>query len=176
MILQSIEKRTKTLFNNKFLVSCLFLDPRFQHTLAVQQKVEATGHLKAIWDRIQEINPIGPLCAPPTSAFLQADNSFDEKEELMYQFLSKGAQVELNSSTDTYTKIEHFKIPFQKIDDALKFWEGKQYSDPELFAIANVCFAVLPTQVNMYNDFIINIWIFTLVDYFLSCLISRKII
>lgn len=110
MILQSIEKRTKTLFNNKFLVSCLFLDPRFQHTLAVQQKVEATGHLKAIWDRIQEINPIGPLCAPPTSAFLQADYSFDEEEELMYQYLSQGVQVELNSSTDTYTKIDHYSF------------------------------------------------------------------
>lgn len=148
MILKSIETRTIMLFNNKFLISCLFLDPRFQHTLTAQQKTEAILHLKTIWDRIHEINPTGPLCSTPTSASTQTGNFFDEEDELLYRYLVQGTQAEINNTFDAYARIEHLQLPFQRIDDVLKFWKGKQYTDPELYAISNVCFAVPPTQVN----------------------------
>lgn len=54
-ILNSIEKRTKILFNNKFIVSCLFLDPRFQHILS-------------IWDRLNSLHPTGNMCSTPNSS------------------------------------------------------------------------------------------------------------
>lgn len=49
---------------------------------------------------------------------------------------------------DTYSKIENFKLPHHRVEtNVLDFWYGKQFTDPELFALANICFAIPPTQV-----------------------------
>lgn len=79
-ILSSIEVRSKTLLNNKFLISCLFLDPRFTHTLTPQQENDAVNHLKSIWDRTNDINSTGQLCSTPNSGSHQSVNSFFMKK------------------------------------------------------------------------------------------------
>ncbi|XP_036317372.1 uncharacterized protein LOC118732350, partial [Rhagoletis pomonella] len=102
---------------------------------------------------IHENNPIGPLYSAPTSASTPAGNFFDEEDELMYQYLVQGTQAEINNTFDAYARIEHLQLPFQRIDDVLKFWKGKQYTDPELYELSNVCFAVPPTQVTIERAF-----------------------
>lgn len=145
--------RSKILFNNKFLISCLFLDPCFQHTLTAQQKTDAILNLKVIWDRINEMNSTGSLCTTPSLASNSpVDHFFDEEEELLYEYLELGVQKNINSTSNVYTKIENLQLPFQRTDkDVLMFWKQKQYTDSELYAISNVCFGVPPTQVNMYK-------------------------
>ena len=80
-ILNSYEKRTKTFLKNKFLLSCLFLDPWFQHKLTSEQRIDATNHLKAIWDRLSEFD--STLASTPNSILSQSENHFfDEEDEL----------------------------------------------------------------------------------------------
>ncbi|XP_028898464.2 zinc finger BED domain-containing protein 4 [Zeugodacus cucurbitae] len=154
-ILSSIEMRSKILLNNKFLISCLFLDPRFQHTLTPQQKNYAVNHLKSIWDRINDINSTGQLCSTPNSGSHQSVNHFfDEEDELLNAYLEQGIQTEVSSTFDVYSKIDNLQLPFQRIDaDVLTFWKGKQCTDQELYALSNVCFAVPPTQVTIERAF-----------------------
>nr|XP_041632974.1 uncharacterized protein LOC121502915 [Drosophila kikkawai] len=153
-ILNSIEIRTKTLLYNKFVVSCLFLDPRFQHILSLQQKSDAINHLKSIWDRLYNLNPLGHMCSTPNSSFNQMNNYiFDEEDELLEAYLSQGVHSEVNSIY-VYTKIENLQLSYQRIDiDMVSYWKGKQDTDQELYVISNVCFAVPPTQVSIERAF-----------------------
>lgn len=105
------------MLNNKFLVSCLFLDPRFQHILSPQQKTDAINHLKSIWDRLYSLNPTGNMCSTPNSSFNQIDNFFyDEEDEMLEAYLSQGVQSKVNSSIDVYTKIENLQLAYQRFD------------------------------------------------------------
>ncbi|XP_050338888.1 zinc finger BED domain-containing protein 4-like [Bactrocera neohumeralis] len=154
-IISSIEKRTEILLKNKFVISCLFLDPRFQHILSLQQKNDAIIHLKYIWDRLCSLNPTGNMCTTPNSSKTQMENYFfDEEDALLEAYLSQGVQTEGNSTMDVYSKIENLQLPYQRLDtDVLTYWKEKQYTDQELYAISNVCYAVPPTQVSIERAF-----------------------
>lgn len=52
LILKSFDKRSTTLLNNDILISCLYFDPRFQHTLTDVQRIRAINYLKKIMGQI----------------------------------------------------------------------------------------------------------------------------
>lgn len=153
LIMQSFEKRTPTLLSNCSLVACLYLDPRFQHTLTAKQKVDAIHYLKRTWDRINEINPGGIVCSTPNSISHNNHNQFfDDEDELLHEYLSGGVEANVSNVTDVYIKIEHLQLPFLRCNlNVLEFWKDKRFTDPELYALSNVCFAIPPTQV-CYNS------------------------
>ncbi|XP_046869292.1 uncharacterized protein LOC124461931 [Drosophila willistoni] len=50
--------------------------------------------------------------------------------------------------TDVYTKIETLILPYMKANvNVLNFWRERRSSDPELYELSKVCFAIPPTQV-----------------------------
>ncbi|XP_017140741.1 uncharacterized protein LOC108154836 isoform X1 [Drosophila miranda] len=155
IILNSIDKRTTKFMNSKRLVSCLYLDPRFHHTLTAEQKVQARDYLKQIWDRITELNPEVTSCSASMVSIPDQSVDFDEEDELLNQYLTQGLlEANVGSKSDVYTKIETLQLPFQRIDvDVLSFWQAKENSDQELYAISKVCFAIPPTQVAMERQF-----------------------
>ncbi|XP_036323039.1 uncharacterized protein LOC118736966 [Rhagoletis pomonella] len=147
MILQSFEKRTNTLMRNNSLMSCLYLDPRFHHTLTANQKMEATQYLKTIWDRINETNP-------NSSAHQTPNQFFDVEDELLNEYLSQGIEANVGTATDVHTKIKNLQLPILRSDsNVLIFWKEKQFTDPEMYALSNVCFAIPPTQVTIERAF-----------------------
>ncbi|XP_043648448.1 uncharacterized protein LOC122616923 [Drosophila teissieri] len=95
------------------------------------------------------------MCSTPNSSFNQIDNFFyDEEDEMLEAYLSQGVQSKVNSSIDVYTKIENLQLAYQRFDiDVLSYWKGKQYTDQELYAVSNVCYAVPPTQVSIERAF-----------------------
>ncbi|XP_017491927.1 PREDICTED: uncharacterized protein LOC108380071, partial [Rhagoletis zephyria] len=155
MILQSFEKRTNTLMRNNSLISCLYLDPRFHHTLTANQKMEATQYLKTIWDRINETNPGGIAHSTPNSSAHQTPNQFfDVEDELLNEYLSQGIEANVGTATDVHTKIKNLQLPILRSDaNVLIFWKEKQFTDPEMYALSNVCFAIPPTQVTIERAF-----------------------
>lgn len=39
----------------------------------------------------------------------------------------------------------------------LDFWKSRKESDPELYGLSNICFAIPPTQIRMYAIKLFNI-------------------
>ncbi|XP_039969907.1 uncharacterized protein LOC120781740 [Bactrocera tryoni] len=95
------------------------------------------------------------MCTTPNSSKTQMENYFfDEEDALLEAYLSQGVQTEGNSTMDVYSKIENLQLPYQRLDtDVLTYWKEKQYTDQELYAISNVCYAVPPTQVSIERAF-----------------------
>ncbi|KAL7725006.1 hypothetical protein ACLKA6_001442 [Drosophila palustris] len=59
--------------------------------------------------------------------------------------------VTLSNRLQKLSKVEELQ-PIIDVD-VLAFWKGKQYTDQELHAISNLCFAVPPTQVTIERAF-----------------------
>ncbi|XP_043865087.1 uncharacterized protein LOC122757888 [Drosophila mojavensis] len=84
-----------------------------------------------------------------TDAGHTKDNNF----ELLDDFLS-ASMVVPNESTNVHAKIETLKLPVMKANtDVLCFWKYKKSTDPELYALSKVCFAIPPTQVTIERAF-----------------------
>jgi len=148
-ILESFSKRTNTLMRNDSLVACLYLDPRFHYTISAIERNEAVKYLKSLWDRITEVNQ-GVVAGFTTNSTSYQSNVefYDIEDELLNEYLTKDIEVKASSTTDVHAKIENLQLSFVRSDaDILQFWKEKQLTDPELYALSKVCFAIPPTQV-----------------------------
>lgn len=150
ILLESIEKRTMKLLENEGINACLFMDPRFHHTLTGEKRTEATIYLKKIWDKVKALNTKESTSSTCVNPAIDSED-MDIGEQLLTSFLSGQIQRSSRASIDVYLKIESLNLPFMRSDtNVLNFWKEKKYEEPELYALSNVCFAIPPTQVN-YN-------------------------
>ncbi|KAI8116039.1 hypothetical protein CVS40_11832 [Lucilia cuprina] len=134
----NMENKTKKLLNNEILVSCLYLDPRFYHTLTPTQKHEAT-------------NTVTPLSK---SSQLEAIEFSQDADEYLTEYLTKNFTSTSNEEIEVGAKIDNLHLSFPGVDtNVLHFWRNKQYSEPELYELSNICFAVPPTQVTIERAF-----------------------
>uniref|UniRef100_A0A0A1WM76 Zinc finger BED domain-containing protein 4 n=1 Tax=Zeugodacus cucurbitae TaxID=28588 RepID=A0A0A1WM76_ZEUCU len=150
MLIASMEARTKQLGSNVGFDASLYLDPRFQHILDGSQKQRAINFLKTLWTQIKIHSPIQNL------SLTNSNTSHTEHKEsnldLLDDFLSVG--VVKNESTDVHEKIEMLKLPYMKSStNDLNFWKERKSSDPELYALSKICFAIPTTQVTIEPAF-----------------------
>ncbi|KAH8308623.1 hypothetical protein KR044_003080, partial [Drosophila immigrans] len=144
-LMESMEARTKKLVSNVGFDACLFLDPRFHHILDGAQKERAIYFLKTLWAQLKVHSPIPNLSSSTNS--MASDSKRNESNlYLLDDFLS--ATVVPNESIDVHGKIETLKLPYMKSSlNVLNFWKERKLSDPELYALSKICFAIPPTQV-----------------------------
>nr|XP_044250883.1 uncharacterized protein LOC108069747 [Drosophila takahashii] len=76
------------------------------------------------------------------------------EDDLLDEYLAQGILSNTVSTNDIYSKIKNLQLPPMRSDaNVLSFWKEKQNTDPELYALSNVCFAVPPTQVTIERAF-----------------------
>ncbi|XP_049302982.1 uncharacterized protein LOC115065771 [Bactrocera dorsalis] len=150
MLIESMETRTKKLVSNVGFDACLYLDPRFQHILDGSQKQRAIHFLKTLWAQIKIHSPIQNLSI--TNSKTSDTEHRESTLDLLDDFLSIG--VVPNESTDVHRKIEMLKLPYMKSStNVLNFWKERKSSDPELYALSKIVFAIPPTQVTIERAF-----------------------
>ncbi|XP_037950632.1 uncharacterized protein LOC119681494 [Teleopsis dalmanni] len=163
-LLNNIETRTAKLLTNKSLNACLYLDPRFSHTLSVEKKDEAVIFLKRLYDRLKALDSAllkdkensATNCIKMEDPLECADEkvTHDDEDEYLNEYLSHHFEAQTHDNMNVYTKIENLKLPFQRVDiNVLDFWKERQFADPELHALAKICFAIPPSQVTIEPAF-----------------------
>lgn len=156
-LLHCMENRTKKLLQNESLISCLYLDPRFNHTLTQTQRLQASTFLKKLYEKIKnissnnsQINSIESQSSSPTCTQYS-----QRADEYLNEYLTQNYNPAGNEDIDVYTKIENLRLPYSRVDlNVLYFWRERQHSDPDLYALSNICFAIPPTQVIFINEYI----------------------
>lgn len=97
----------------------------------------------------QNHSPIPNLTASTNSDDTDSGHIKENNFELLDNFLN-ASRVLPNESTDVHAKIETLKLPYMKANlNVLNFRRDRKSSDPELYTLSKVCFAIPPTQVNI---------------------------
>ncbi|TMW47899.1 hypothetical protein DOY81_007022 [Sarcophaga bullata] len=152
-LLESIRKRLDSFLKHERFVACLYLDPRFQHTLNTSQRALAHSFLKKLWTRSKIYN-----IDMTNSAARYKDNQEkgqehedqDDEDTFLNNFLTQNIQNADSREAEIYFKFETLKLPFQTVDvNILKFWKELSVREPEIYALSQICFAIPATQV--YN-------------------------
>uniref|UniRef100_A0A1I8PD83 HAT C-terminal dimerisation domain-containing protein n=1 Tax=Stomoxys calcitrans TaxID=35570 RepID=A0A1I8PD83_STOCA len=144
-LLHSMEIRQTQLLDNENLISCLYLDPRFHHTLTATQKQDAAMHLNKLYERIK------PMGIPneesrtkfPSLTMHTEDLVQEDEDDLLNAYLTQNLKPTGDNCPNVYSKILNLQLPFLRAgSNVLKFWRDKQYTEPELYDLSEICFAV----------------------------------
>lgn len=151
-MLKSMESRSKEILNKGYFEACLYLDPRFHHTLTKQDKNKAFLYLKKLWNHFKIYNPYVLNAAKnPQDESIQPESFIDEEDAFLNEFLNPGNQNDNADSLEVYNKIEDLKIPFKSVDtNILTFWHNLKSSNPELYELSAICFSIPTTQVIIF--------------------------
>ncbi|XP_023303115.2 uncharacterized protein LOC111685109 [Lucilia cuprina] len=148
-LLNIIEARTKELLDKDCFDACLYLDPRFHHTLGDEKKAKALNYLKEIWSRsnVYKVDVINAAMEDNVAT----KGLIDDEDVFLNEFLSHDAPKHDIKTTDIHKEIEGLKLPFKSVDtNILAYWNKLKLRNPDMYALSAICFAIPATQ--NYNE------------------------
>lgn len=97
-----------------------------------------------LWEKLTTICKISANAATNTPVIAE----FEEEEDILNIFLNEELNMRNTYNDDVSTKIEKLNLPStHSKTNVLDFWKEKKHSQPELYALSNICFGIPPTQV-----------------------------
>lgn len=163
LLLENMRQRKHKLLDNPAMLCCILLDPRFCRDLGLEQKKVAIDTILKLWRKMKAFNE-------KTSSHddrIPSDESSDEDISIASTTLLKQYQKQNNaqkkSTSDPYSanvfqiadEIETFIAHDHEISDGniFDFWKQNISKFPSLFQLAEVVFAISPTQAIVERAF-----------------------
>lgn len=172
-LINALDERKKTIFNNPAMLSAIYLDPRFQCEILRDKRMtgQAIEVLSNLWRRISSLTPElsneSMINCSKESSGLNISIDFDDPD-VLDKYLSRG-----HNSLDVQpaaacknvcveTEIELFqaeKLPSNT--SVISFWKSVKEQNQHLYELAKVIYAIPPTEVQIERDFSMLQFIFS---------------
>lgn len=162
-VLEEMEAREKQLLDNPVMISCIYLDPRFQRTLNENQKKLAVFFLTDLYKKVQSIetsietNTVADnsIEVGEMNQSVVSDNSEGDLESYLNAF---GSNVQTPENSHPEPHIDQLLKDFDGKSSTLKisvmeYWEQEKNVQPELYKLATVILAVQATQTSVERCF-----------------------
>lgn len=151
-LLAQMRRRETVLFNNNVLNAAVFLDPRYQQYMPIQNKENAIEFLMNLHTRICAIE----------SANINNEQQTNNDElntfmnTMMYENTQRSENENGNEATDL--TIPEILRNFIGVKETLNtsvfdYWEKSKHLQPVLFKLASIVHAVPPTQTTVERSF-----------------------
>lgn len=162
LLLQSMAKRKHSLLDNPAMLCALALDPRFCSELDDEQKKISKNALLNLWKKMKSfenkkaLSHLNPIALDDSGSSTDEDISiasttvlkdYMNKKKIAKKFDSNVNQI--GEKIDSFISQNH-EIPDGTIYD---FWIKVQNDFPELFEMAQIIFAISPTQAIVEQSF-----------------------
>lgn len=133
--------------------AALYLDPRYNILLTEVQKTKAIDLLKSFYHRIETTNN-----NQTTPENREEVSSLDELSIFISRIRNQASvAINMNTSSQSNSDIKRLLLEFNNQEDLTKsvltFWEENKFTKPELYKLANIIFAIPPTQSSVERSF-----------------------
>lgn len=153
---QHLFRETKSFeytLNTPIMHAALYLDPRYRILLTEAQKTEAIDLLESLYNRIDTTNNI-----QTTPERHEEECALDELSNFINQIRNQtSVATNMSSSPRSNSDINRILREFDDHEDLYKsvltFWEENKFTKPELYKLANIVFAIPPTQSSVERAF-----------------------
>lgn len=142
-IVDNMVSREGGLLNHKLMLGAVYLDPRYNMLLSMQQKQAATVYLSGLWCRLQNIDSIETA---PDTANDQENDDFAE-----YLASIDPLQVSENIVGRIELFIQRPSVHYKT--NIIQYWHNMKAEEPDLFKIATALFSVSPAQTAVEQSF-----------------------
>lgn len=146
-LLDKMVEREPQFFGNSAIVCALALDPRFCNQITELQKTIARECLIKLWQQI-----IDGGTNPSSDTSISDVDITIENTTLLMKYMEKPSDteiVDISAALNTFMETKH------KVDGVtiVGFWEENKTKYPELHKLAEVIFAISPTQAVVERSF-----------------------
>ena len=166
-----MKNRQHQLMSNSTFLSALYLDPRFQVVLSIEEEALAVQHLNTVWVKLLDLQSQSnndfhqegnqSLLEPSTSSvessitqtiddereIMLAETERDRRQQQRARYIQTRADI-----SNILQKISYHPRLSSK-ENILSFWDKKAMVEPQLSRLARVVFAVPATQVSVERLF-----------------------
>lgn len=156
-LLNSITARREKIFSNPFMTAAIYLDPRYRTQIMSNEEktTEAINTLVNLWHRINVVRHMGMSSTQQNTSATSVgsdQSEFDENAELD-KYMQGGSNTNAND-----TNIEGLLQDFNPAKlstkvSIIEYWYSMEESNPELFELAKVVYAIPPTECSIERDF-----------------------
>ncbi|XP_065323654.1 uncharacterized protein LOC135930795 [Gordionus sp. m RMFG-2023] len=159
-ILENMKIREQQYLKNSVMYASIYLNPRYQVLLSIEQKQMAIDHLDDLWHNHNSI--INNTLEASTSNGCSDSNDDSNIDDLEILLLDREKKIKLSSGSDRKVKkisivslIEKFSevIRNKRDKNILTFWEENSLIYPELYTLSRFVMAVPATQVSVERGF-----------------------
>lgn len=155
--------RRDHLFDNPFMSSALYLDPRYHRQIMQnREKVEAAKQtLLNLWHRINDNSDVTHDDAPnntSTESTGSINLDFDPVAEMKKYFAGSNL-LEIhptNETNDIELVIDLYDPEPMEFGDEMKvvdYWEKEKEKQPQLYKLASIVFSIPPCETQIERDF-----------------------
>lgn len=144
--------RSKELRKNIVLISCIYLDPRYQLILEEDEKAKAVDHLASLYNRMN------PAMMSNVQGLMNSDD-VTENASNVSRFLKNKAVTSGRAVVQSTANIRLKLIEFGSVDildekeSIVDFWTNHKRRYPEIFHLSEIVFAVPSTEVEVQPIF-----------------------
>ncbi|XP_031634956.1 uncharacterized protein LOC116348182, partial [Contarinia nasturtii] len=159
-LLDALQAREETIFNNPFMTCAIYLDPRFRNQITsnFDKTEEAKRMFYDLWQRVkyrfdreqtdQQQNETQP------DMFFEF-NGDDELDKLGASINNGTAEFDANGNCiDIEAVLDKYQPDIlSSKNSVLEFWEASKDTHPELYELAMMIYSVPPAEVQIEIDF-----------------------
>lgn len=147
-LLSSLERREGPLLNHTLMLSTVYLDPRYNFLLTVQQKETAKAQLLVLWRQIDRMNP-------EQSNSIEPIPNNDTDDGFANYLREQSSNIQPDSPSCFIMKIESFlnRPPLSYKTNIIEYWKSIKAQEPELYKLVTALFSVPATQASVERCF-----------------------
>lgn len=155
-LLVEMKSREAVLFNNQVLNAAVFLDPRFQMCMPLQNKESAITFLSKLHRKIEtlEQNNVEEITSPVADeleAFLRCSMHDTNENVAESEENNNSSNVPVDDIKTIIKKIIGTREPLTT--PVFDYWRENMETKPELYKLATVIHSVPPTQTSVERAF-----------------------
>lgn len=156
-LLDAMNQRKQIIFENPAMLCAIFLDPRYRSEIIRDRErtEKAIDMLTQLWDRTEFFRSVSNDSSNDSGQSGQSSNlSFDFNDPgTLTNYLSRDARTAA-ANLDIRSELEAFqpdRLPPNA--DMFEFWEAEKSQNTNLYQLANIIFAIPPTEVEIERHF-----------------------
>lgn len=153
-LLSKMEAFQSILMKTPIIYAALYLDPRYNIVLDDNQKKIAIDLLVSLYHRINTNNPV--RSSSTQENLNEAESALDEVSSLINRIRNHNNNpTTISNPSDCNIKqiLCNFKDEESLTKSVLLYWEEQKSLKPELYKLANIIFAISPTQASVERAF-----------------------
>lgn len=158
ILLKCMNERELNMMNDESFLASVYLDPRFQLLLSMEQKMRARIHLEQLWETIQKtfvsLETNNKVCVNE----LDSNNQMEADDEL--EKMLKMKEIERDMKTFVPSDlIRRSLLNFDGIQriarkkNVLKYWEHNKLNNPGLYELAKVVYGIPASYLTLERAF-----------------------
>lgn len=153
-LLKFMKERELIFMNNESFLASVYLDPRYQLLLSMEQKMQARIHLEQVWENVQATSSLVEKDIKECVNDFDMNTEMDVEDEIEKMLKMKEMERDMKQFVQT-DKINQILLGFDGVtriarkENILRYWACAKGNHPELYELVKIVYGIPASFVTL---------------------------